>query len=115
MTAAYEIDKSGAHALYNTVPDTVVSIASGTSSTTTAAASSLGLYPGKWVYLKARGGTITVLRGAATVVSGVGMVLAPGVAYPFYVSVASGAELRLSHISDTAGAYLDIISDSEAG
>jgi len=115
MTAPYEESLARAHGTYNTIPKAVTSIASGLTSTTTAAASALAPFAGKYIYLKARGGTITVLRGASTVVSGVGIVLPPGIAYPFFVSAASGAENRLSHISDTAGSYLDILSDSEAG
>jgi len=116
MTAAYEANKAHIHALYNTVPNTIVSISSGLTSTTTAAASALLPYAGKWVWLKARVGTITVLRGSSTVVSGVGIVLPPGVAVPFYVSTdTTNGDFRLSHISDTAASYLDILSDSEAG
>jgi len=114
MSVPNEADRATMHAAYNTIPDTVLSIASGTSSTTTAAASALAPYVGKWIWLKARGGAITVLRGSSTVVSGVGMVLPAGVAVPFYVSQATAAELRISHISDTAGSFLDILSDSEA-
>jgi hypothetical protein len=98
---------------YNTVPNTVSSISVGTSSATTAGA--LANYAGRWIWLKARVGTITVLRGASTVVAGVGLVLPPGIAIPFYVSSSTNADHRLSHISDTASSYLDILSDSEAG
>jgi hypothetical protein len=114
MSVPTEADRAAMHAVYSSIPDTVASIASGLTSTTTAAASALQPFAGKWIYIRARGGTITVLRGASTVVAGVGLVLAPGVAYPFYVSSSTAAELRLSHISDTAGSYLDILSDSEA-
>lgn len=115
--APQNYSRAEAHAKFNTIPDTITTVNVGLTSATTAGTatnSTLTTFAGKWIWLKARVGTITVVRGAATVVSGVGMVLAPGVAYPFYVSY-DAAEHRLSHISDTASSFLDILSDSEAG
>lgn len=119
MTAAYEESLARAHEQYNTIPNSVTSVAVGLTSATTpgtATSSTLTPFAGRWIWLKSRGGTITLLRGSSTVVAGVGIVLPPGVSVPFFVSADMvRGDHRLSMISDTASSYLDILSDSEAG
>lgn len=114
MSAPQEESMSRAHGVYNTIPNT---ISAGTTVNATSAhtANLLSSFAGKWIYLLAVGGDITVMRGNRTVVLGAGVNLPQGVLVPFFVSATSGNVYGLSCIADGASRTLYILSDSEAG
>lgn len=112
MTAPKEYPRATSQGTFATVPDT---INAGTTVNATSAhtANLLSSFAGKWIYLLAVGGDITVMRGNQTVVLGAGVNMPQGVLVPFYVS--ESGTYGLSCIADGASRTLYILSDSEAG
>lgn len=99
--------KGAIHRVIPNTKDAEISVAA--SSGTTAGA--LTAFKGRWIWLAAEGGDVTVLRGANTVVFKRGLNIKDGEFQDFFVPY-DAASYDLSHIG-SAACRLCILSDSE--
>ena len=112
MGAGNNADAAKLGAVHRTIPNRIVgtiavAVTSATDTTTLTAAQG-----GKWVFLVARGGDVTVLRGTHTMLAGKGVKIADGKFEEVYIDPAGGRSI--SHIG-SAACSLDILDDSDFG
>lgn len=111
MTAPLESDLARALRDAETIPSgntTTISV----TIASVAQAGALDAFRGRRVYLRARGGNVTISRGTATLVAGAGFTLADGTGAWFYVPASLAPSTTLNVIG-SAACSLDIVADRE--
>jgi hypothetical protein len=108
--AGAESEKARRAATHRTIPNrkTAISV-TGVSATD---ANALAKFAGRYVFARAIGADITILRGAATVIAGEGLFITSGTTEELFVDPAG--EMDLSHIGSGAGTLM-LLDDDEIG